>query len=77
MIYSIAKKYGLHSEIKNMKKIRGKSSNKDSYSSSDVLDSDLLLDSNSSWDTYICSNGRKEMNMLDQVVTDNLNNYRD
>ena len=76
MIYSIAKKYGLHSEIKNMKKIREKASNKDSYSSSDVLDSDLLLDSNSSWDTYICSNGRKEMNMLDHVVTDNLNHYR-
>ena len=77
IIYSIANKSGLRREIKNIKKIRERDSKKgckySSDSTSDDLDSDSSLDINSSWDNYSHPARRKEMNILDNVVTDNLN----
>ena len=48
MLYSIANKSDLRCEIKKIKKIRGKASKKGSDSSSDYLDSDSWLASDSS-----------------------------
>ena len=74
MLYSIAKKSGSRRDIK---KTRAKDSKKTSESSSDDVESDSLLAIYSSWEIYIRPAGRKEMNRLDPVVTDNLNNYKD
>ena len=76
IIYSIAKKSGLRREINNIKKIGGNDSKKGSDSSSDDSDSDSFLARNSSWYTNRRPAGRKEMNRLDHVVTDNLKNYK-
>ena len=77
MLYRIAKKFGLRREIKKIKKIRAKASKKSSVSSSDDSDSDSSLARNSSWETYRQPDGSKDMNRLDQVVTEILNNYKD
>ena len=69
MLYSIANKSCLRREIK---KIREKAYKKSSDSSSDDSDSDSLLAIYSSWETYTRPVGRKEMNRMDHVVTDNL-----
>ena len=52
MLYSIAKKSGSRREIKMIKKIRAKASNKGSDSSSDDLGSNYSLARDSSLDTY-------------------------
>ena len=77
IICSISRKSGLRSEIKKIKKTRAKYSKKGSDSSSDYSDSNSSLSRDSSWDTYTRPSGRKEMNILDHVVTDNLKNYKD
>ena len=63
MLYRTAKEYGSRREIKKTKKIQEKYSkkghNSSSDSSSDDLDSDSLLVSDSSRDTYIRTSGRK------------------
>ena len=77
MIYIIANKSVARRYIKKINNIRAKSSNNGSDSSSDDLDSDSSLASDSSWDTYRRPAGHKEVNRLDNVVTDNLKNYKD
>ena len=67
---------GLCREIKNIKKISGKSSRKDDYSSSNISRSDFdsSLSSDSEWDKKIQPAERKYMNKLDYVVTNNIKN---
>ena len=81
MLYSIAKKYGLRHELKNIRNIHEKYSKKgrnySNVSSSDDSDSDSSLAINSSWDTYIRSDGRKETKKLDHVGTKNLKLTKD
>ena len=81
MLYNISKKSGLRRELNKIKKIRGGYSKKgcDSSSnySSDDSDSDSSLASDSSWDKYRRNYGRKEMNKLDHVVTNNLKTTKD
>ena len=79
MLYIIAKNSGSCRElkkIKNIKKIRAKASKKSCDSNSDSssvdLDADSSLASDSSWDIYRQPDGRKEMNKLYHVVTNNL-----
>ena len=76
MLYIISKKSGSHSEIKKIKNIREEASKKTSDSFSDDSGSDSLLSINSSWETYRRPAGRKAMNRLDHVVTDNFKNYK-
>ena len=76
MIHSIAKKSGSRCEIKKINNISAKASNKGNKSFSDDSDSNSLLGSNSSWDTNRRPAGRKEINGLYHIVTDNLNNYK-
>ena len=76
MLYSIANKSVSRLEIKNIKKIRSKDSKKGSDSSSDDLDPDSLLASDSSWYIYRQTSGREDMNILDHIVTNNLENYK-
>ena len=77
MLYSIAKKSVSRHEISKINKIRSKSSDKGSDSSSDYLESGSSLASNSSWDIYRRTAGCQEMKRLYHVVTDNLKNYKD
>ena len=74
-MFSIAKKSGSRCEIKKIKKIRAASKkryNSIRKSSSDDSDSDSSLSRDSNWDTYRRPAGRKEMNKLDHVVTNNI-----
>ena len=75
-LYSITKKPVSRREIKKIKKIREKSSKKGSNSSSDDSDSNSLLARNSSRDTFRRPARRKEMNILDHIVTENLKNNK-
>ena len=81
VLFSIAKKSGSRRDIKKIKKIDAKSSrkrcNSSSNSSSDELDSNSSLSSDSEWDTYRRSYGRKEMNRFDHVVIYNIKTNKD
>ena len=81
MLYIIAKNSGLHRELKKIKKIRAKYSNKIWNSSSDYSSYDSDSSSSpardSSWDTYRRPAGRKEMKKLDHVVNNNLKTTKD
>ena len=76
MIYIISNKTGSHREINKINNIKNKASNKCrndiSDSSRDDSDSDSLLSSYSDWVEDIRPSGRKEINILDHVVTNNI-----
>ena len=57
MLYRISNKSGSRHEIKNIKKIREKASNKRSESSGDDLDPNSALDRDSIWETYRRTSG--------------------
>ena len=75
MLYSIVNKPGSRREIKKIKTIRAKASKKTSVSSSEYWDSYSSLARDSIWDKHRWPAGYKEINMLDHLVTYNLNNY--
>ena len=80
MLFSIAKKSGLHRELKKNKKIRAsykKRYNSSRNSSSDEPDSDYSLSSDRDLDKYRKPSGSKEMNILDHVVTGNIKKTKD
>ena len=76
MLYRISKKFGSRREKKMINNIRAKAYKKrckDSSSSSrDESDSDYSLSSNSEWVEHIRPVGRKEINILDPIVTGNI-----
>ena len=76
MLYSISKKSISLCEIKNTKKIKAKASNNhcnDSYdSSSNKYYSDSPISSDSGWDEYRQPAERREINILDHIVTENI-----
>ena len=76
MLYSIAKKSGSCCEIQKIKKIRKEASN-DTYSSSEYWESGSFLARNISWDKEIRDAGRKEINKLYHLVTNNIKDYND
>ena len=77
MLYRITKKSGSRRELKNTKNTRAKSSKKrynsrsDSFSNKYYDDSSLSRDSD--WDEEIQPAGIKETNILDHILTDNIN----
>ena len=75
MIYRISNKPGSLYELNNIKKIRSEYSNNIRVSSSEDQDSDYSLASDSRRYKDRRPDGRKEINNLYHVVTDNLNNY--
>ena len=81
ILYSIVNKYGSLREIKNIDKIRDKVSKKrrddSSDSSRNESDSNSSLSRNSDWDEHRHPSGRKDINRLDHIVTDNINNNKD
>ena len=76
ILYSISKESGSRREIQKIKKIRKKASN-DTYFSSEDWDSNSLLARDSIQDKERRPSGIKEINKLDQVVTENMKNYND
>ena len=76
MIYRISKKSGFIRELKKIKNINSKSSQKHSYSSRNSSISGSDSDSSLSSDSYLEEQRqhteRKQMNTLDRVVTDNI-----
>ena len=77
MLFRTWKKYVLRHEINNIKKIKAKSSKKRRYSSSNISSSDLhsgsYLSSDTYWEELRQPTERKETNILDRVVTNNIN----
>ena len=77
MLYIITNKSGSHFEIKNIKNIKSKASKKyhddSSNSCSNKLDYNYSLSRNSYWDKHGWPAGHKEINSLDQIVTNNIN----
>ena len=76
IIYSIADKFGLRRELKNIKNIKYKASKKRSNSSSNYYRNDLdyvsSLSGDSDWDEETQPTERKEIIRLNYVVTDNI-----
>ena len=75
MIYIISNESGLRREINKIKNIRVEAYKKTIVSSNEDWDYDYSLASGSSWDKHRQSAGRKDINKLDHVVTENLKNY--
>ena len=76
MIFCMSKCSGSRHELKNIKNIRAKASKKHDYSSSDSFtdDSDSSLYIDREWDERINPTECKDMNKLDNVVTNNIYN---
>ena len=76
MLFSMAKRFGPRRKLKKIKNIKFKASKKFIYSirnsSSSASGSDSSLSSDIEWYKIRQTNGRKEKNKLDHVVTNNI-----
>ena len=77
MLYIIAKKSGLHLELKNIKNIRAKTPKKRYDSSSDESYPKSSLSIDSDWDKEKQTAGRRDIDGSDHVMNDNIKKNKD
>ena len=77
MLYSISKKSSSRHKIRKIKKIRAEASKNTGIYSIEDWDYDSSLAINSIWDKDRRPDGCKDINKLDNIVTNNINDYND